>query len=109
MVDDVLEPALELAQDYLERAAAVVFSMGFADAQNRGHPMVQRGEDLLVNQFVGFMKNMAALGMADYHVSDAVSVEHRGRHLAGERALVLEVHVLRAQQNRRARQRLRYG
>ena len=68
--------------------------------------MVQRGEDLLVNQLVGFMKDMSALGMADYHVSDAVSVEHRGRHFAGERALVLEVHVLRAQQNRRSGQRL---
>ena len=77
MVDDVLEPALELAQDYVERAAAVVFVLGFADAQNRGHPMVQRGEHLLVNQLVGFMKDMAALGMADDDVSDAVSVQHR--------------------------------
>src|SRR5271156_986977 len=46
--------------------------------------------------------------MADNDVADAVRQQHRRRHFAGERALVLVVHVLRAEQNRRSCQRLRH-
>ena len=78
VVGNAFEPALELAQNDVECAPAVVFVLSLADAQNRRHPMVKRGEHLPVNQLVGLMKDMAALGMADDDVSDAVSVSIGG-------------------------------
>ncbi len=71
--------------------------------------MVQRGEHFAINQFVGFMKDVAALRMAEDDVGHAVRVQHRRRHFAGERAFFFVMHVLRAQQNGRAGERLRDG
>src|SRR6266481_5929749 len=52
IIADVLEPALKLTQHDIERAPAVVFVLSFADAHYRGHPVMQSGEHLLVNQLV---------------------------------------------------------
>ena len=70
-----------------------------ADARSRPRPAC--------DQLVALAEDVPALRVAQDDVGDAERLEHRGRDLAGERALVLEVHVLRAQRDRRSGQRLR--
>ena len=89
--------------------AGFALRQGLAHAQERQQAVAQGGLDLLVDQFVGLAKDVAPFGMAQDHVADPVRLEHRGRDFAGKRALILEVHVLRAQCNRGAGQFLSGG
>ncbi len=77
--------------------AGFALRQGLAHAQERQEAVAQGSLDLLVDQLVGLAKDVAALGMAQNHAGDPVCLEHRGGDFAGKRALVLEVHVLRAQ------------
>jgi hypothetical protein len=63
----------------------------------------QDGLHLLVDHLVGLAEQLAALGVADDHVLRRRAwPASRGRHLAGERALLLPVAVLGAEGDRDA-------
>ena len=52
-------------------------------------------DDLAVDDRVGLAEQPPPLGVADDDVLRAGLLDHRGRHLAGERALALPVEILR--------------
>ena len=98
---------LRLAQDDRRGVAVVVLLLGFSDAQDRHQAMLDRGEDLAIYQFVGLAADVAALGVAEDYVGDANRLEHRRGDLAGERALVFVMHILRGQRDVRSGELLR--
>ena len=73
-------------------------------------PCGQDGLDLAVHHLVGLAEQLAALGVPGDHVGDVELGQHRRRHLAGERALLLPVAVLGAEGDRdRVRLGLEHG
>ena len=80
----------------------VVLLERLADADDRAHAVAEHGPALAVHVVVGLVEELAALRVPDDHVLHVQAGEHRGADLAGERALVLPVAVLRAELDREA-------
>ena len=85
---------LDLVAKLALRLAALALLLGLAHAEDRLQPGVERGRHLLLQRAVGLAEELAALGVAEHDAVDAQLGEHRRRHLAGEGARLLLVHVL---------------
>src|SRR5882672_9901206 len=101
------ESLLHLAQYDIERTAGVAFRGGLAHTQDRRHARGGDGGGTAANHIVVFLEDVAAFRMTYDHVADGEKTQHLGGNLAGEGALGLVVHVLRAEHDRRTGQRLR--
>ena len=75
---------------------------GLADAGDDAEPGLERGVRAARGRLVGLAEVLAALGVADDRAGGAGGDQHRARDLAGERALVLPVDVLRVDADRAA-------
>jgi len=73
-----------------------------AHAYHRLDAVLQGGRDLPVHFLIGLAEDMAPLGVPDQHVPAAGVPDHERRNLAGESALLLEVHVLHSDGDLRA-------
>src|SRR6185503_12536500 len=72
----------------------IALRLVFADAQDRLEAGPQSSGDLARQGLVALAEVLAPLGVAEDDAVDAELEQHRRRHLAGERALRLLVHVL---------------
>lgn len=73
---------------------------GLPDAQDRDHRVPEHRPHGRRDLFIGHREEAPALGVADDHVAHTQSGQHRRADLAGERALVIAVAVLRAELER---------
>ncbi len=101
--DEPAEPGPQLAQHdglgFARFALAERFSHAEHRRQARAHDRLAFAPSLLV----GFAENVPALRVADQHERRARGAGERCRSLAGERALVFPVHVLRPEPQVRTR------
>ena len=97
LAGDAVEAFLDLPIEHRQRLVAVALLERFADADDRRQRRaVSAACIFLFTRRVGLAEQRAALGVADDHVARAGLAHHRRADLAGERALALPVHVLRA-------------
>ena len=73
----------------------------FANANNRLEARRERGFGLGVHERVAFLLDGAPLGMAEDHKVHQQLAQHSSGNLAGERAVILLAHILRAEPNAR--------
>ena len=86
----------ELRLEHVVGPSATAFSQGLPDAEDRIEPAGERRVELPAHDRVVLAEDVATLGVPDEHVMAPARRKHVGRHGAGERALGLEVDVLRA-------------
>ena len=90
--------ALRLAVDTFGRCAPASRSSSVSPTHTIGViSCLSTALQLLVHRLVGLAEQLTPLGVADDHVLHVELGQHRRAHLAGERALVLPVAVLRAE------------
>src|SRR5262245_51786269 len=87
----VRDGAVELRAHHGERAPAVAFATGLADADDRRQSCPPRGQSLGSHIAIGFPVIAAPLRMADDHGAGAGVPEHFRREIAGEGARRLGV------------------
>ena len=93
---DPLQDRVHLPLDHLLGAAALALGQRLAHADQRSGPALEGGRHLAADLLVGLAEEMAPLRVADEHRPRARLLHQRHRELAGEGALGLPVHVLRA-------------
>src|SRR5690242_3549281 len=93
---DVLETAVDLGERVRDVVARLPDVQLLADAQDRGQAMLESGLDLGVDDLVGLVVVLPALGVADRHVRALQLGQHRARDLAGVGTGVLRREVLSA-------------
>ena len=96
---------VELCFDDIERAVGVALFELFADAMDEGEAAGVDGHCFSRDEVGRFEKNMAAFAVARKTEFHAEVLEHRQRDLARERAILLKVSILSAEQYRRIRNR----
>ena len=94
---DPRERAVGLRGDARSGRAGLPLLEGLPDAHDRRHAVLVHRLELLVHGLVGLAEQLTALGVADDHVLHLQLGQHRWAHLAGVRALVLPVAVLRSE------------
>src|SRR5205807_1258499 len=95
------ERAAHLLLDERLRFARVTLLERLTHAHDRRHPTGEDSLGLLVDDLVGLAEVLAAFGVAGDDVPAFQAREHRRSDLAGPRAFVLPVTVLRAELDRR--------
>ncbi len=96
---DAVKRRAELARDDLLRAPQLMLLERFPQGQNDLQAVAEGRLQLSVQLFVGFIEQLAPLGMADQQVV-APTRQHLRRNLTGERPLILPGSVLRANLDR---------
>src|SRR5262245_20998035 len=96
---DPVEGGPRLRLDARVGAARLALLERLADADDRRHLVLQDRLDLQVHDLVGVAEELPALRVPDDDVGDVQLRQHRRRDLAGERALLLEVAVLRSEKD----------
>jgi hypothetical protein len=88
----VREPAA--ARDPLLRVPKIAFLQRLAHAQDRRHLVSEHRPHLVAHEAIVLAEQLPSLGVPDDDVPDLERLQHEGRDLAGEGALLLRVHVL---------------
>src|SRR4029078_6983083 len=96
----LIERSPDLLGDLRLGTVGVALLERLAHAQDRGDAVRQRRPHLLVHEQVVLAEELPPLRMADDDVADLERREHQRRDLAGERALVVGIQVLRAERVR---------
>ena len=94
---DALQPALDLPGNDVHRLAALPFSQGLADAEDRENPGFQGCLDFFVDAGVCLPEILPPLRMPDDHVLTTGILEQGSRDLAREGAFLFPEEVLGGQ------------
>src|SRR3954452_7060550 len=94
LVGDLAQVLLDLVAQVSLGVARLALVLGLTHAEDRDEPGVERRLHLLRQRTVGLAEVLAPLGVPEHDAVDPELDEHRGRDLAGERALLGLVHVL---------------
>jgi hypothetical protein len=92
---DGLQRGVELARDYRRRLFGAPFVDGLANAKDWPHAVLDHRDNFLADHLVAFVKYVAPFRVANYDEFAADLGQHRGADLAGERAAILPMAVLR--------------
>src|SRR5579885_1291809 len=96
VVGDAGQAPRDLGANHRLCLAGLVLLQVLTDANDRAQTVLKGRQHLLIDQLIAFAEERAAFRVAEDHRATELA-HHAGRNLAGERALLLEVHILSAQ------------
>ena len=90
------ETAAQLDRQYFFHIAFVALLERFSDANNRTQFRFVRGAHLAIDHFIRLTEQRAAFAVAEHDVMHKQIAQKRSADLAGKRAALLPIHILRA-------------
>ena len=88
------QPLLDLARQHLKHLMGFTLLQGFANTEDGAKAGSNGCADFLIDELIGFVQQLAALGMATDDVVTAGILEQNRRHLTGKSAGVSRITVL---------------